>query len=153
MFIRHGPFSMHRSPVPPARTGVVTRRIASMVVLMVGMVAFTSCFRPGKGGGSQNAVTLLVNNRGYFDVNVHVLRSLGGTPKRVGQVTGNSSQRFRIAQSDLQGGTIMMVQVRAISGRQAWTSPSLAVDAGTVAILDVVSTNSGDVSQSQFYRQ
>lgn len=151
MRFRTDHFATRVLSVPPITLSA--RRFASMVAMVLGVLVFTSCYKPGRGAGSQSAVTLLVNNRGYFDVNVHVLRSLGGTPKRVGQVTGNSSQRFRIARSDLQGGTVMMVQVRAISGRQAWTSPSLAVDPGTVAILDVVSTNSGDVSQSQFYRQ
>lgn len=103
-------------------------------------------------GPAAPATTLHVENQGFLDVNVFVMRSPGSRGLRLGTVNGNSSRTFRVRLSDLQGGGQMVLQVRAISGRSTWTSPTLSVDIGTVARLDVISSG-GDLSRSQLYRQ
>jgi hypothetical protein len=124
----------------------------ALLMLLAGPIALISC-RKGIPGPSAPAVTLLVQNRGYFDVNVWVMRSPVARGARLGLVTGGSSQRFRVRDTDLQPGGLMVLQVRAVSGRTTWTTPSLSVNAGTVATLDLIATASGDLSQSRFYTQ
>jgi hypothetical protein len=104
-------------------------------------------------GPSTPTITLVVQNRGYFDVNVHVMRSPMTIGSRLGTVTGGSTQTFRVRETDLQPGGLMVLQVRAIGGRSTWTSPGLTVNIGSVARLDVIATSSGNLSQSQFYLQ
>jgi len=104
-------------------------------------------------GPAPRTVALHVENQGYFDINVFVMRSPMTRGTRLGTVSGGSSQTFRVRETDLQPGGLMVVQVRAISGRSSWTSPQLSVNIGSVARLDVISVGSGDLSRSQFYRQ
>ena len=104
-------------------------------------------------GAAAPAVTLSVTNRGYFDVNVYVLRSPVTNGTRLGSVSGGSTQTFRVKVTDLQQGTYMVLGVRPIAGRTSWTSQQLAVSIGTVAVLEVYSTSTGDLSQSRLYLQ
>jgi hypothetical protein len=94
-----------------------------------------------------------VSNRGFFDVNVFAIKSPVAQPIRLGMVTGGESETFRVSETDLQAGMVMVLQVRTIAGQTAWTTPSLAVSTSSVARLDVVTTSSGDLSQSRFYVQ
>ena len=68
-------------------------------------------------------------------------------------MTGGLDKTFNVAETDLQAGQNMVVQVRTIAGQTAWTSQSVNVNLGSVARLDVVSTSSGDLSQSKLYVQ
>lgn len=124
----------------------------AFAVLVAGIMSTAACHR-GTAGPSTPAVTLEVTNRGYFDVNVFVVRSPVAPPTRLGMVTGGLSKTFRVPETDLQAGQVMVLQVRTIAGRTAWTSPSLSVSIGSVARLDVVTTSNGDLRQSQFYIQ
>ncbi len=136
-----------RHPNGPRRT----RRWAWGVVLAT-MVMLIGCGKRIPGPASATT-TLHVENQGYFDVNVFVMRSPLTRGVRLGTVNGSSSRTFRVRMTDLQPGGQLVLLVRAISGRTAWTSPSLTVDIGTVARLDVISSSSGDLSRSQLYRQ
>ncbi|MDQ8164113.1 MAG: hypothetical protein P3C10_16160 [Gemmatimonadota bacterium] len=98
-------------------------------------------------------VMLIVENRGYHDVNVYAVRSEGARGTRLGTVIGNTTTTFRVRENDLQPGGIMVLQVRAIGGRSTWTTPGLLVGVGSIAKLDVVATGTTDLSQSQFYLQ
>jgi hypothetical protein len=128
------------------------RRHLAWAALVVGSVALMSC-RKGIPGPTPPAVTLMVENRSYFDVNVWVMRSPVARGTRLGLVNGGSTQTFRVRETDLQPGGLMVLQVRAISGRTTFTTPSLSVTAGTVAKLDLIATASGNLNQSQFYTQ
>lgn len=128
------------------------RQHLAWFVLVLGSVALMSC-RKGIPGPTPPAVTLMVENRSYFDVNVWVMRSPVARGTRLGLVNGGSTQTFRVRETDLQPGGLMVLQVRAISGRTTFTTPSLSVNAGTVAKLDLIATASGNLNQSQFYTQ
>ena len=122
--------------------------------LMLALVAFSgplACHR--STGSSTPKVTLEVTNRGFFDVNVFVVKSPVTTPIRLGMVTGGQSQTFRVPETDLQAGQAMVLQVRTIAGQTSWTSPSLVVSTESVAKLDVMATSSGDLSQTRLYTQ
>ena len=127
------------------------RRICYPALLALAVSATPACHR--NATSSAPRVTLEVTNRGFFDVNVFVVKSPVATARRLGQVSGGMSSTFRVPETDLQAGQMMVLQVRTIAGQTAWTSPSLVVSAASVAKLDVVSTSSGDLSQSRFYTQ
>lgn len=129
----------------------IWRRV-SLVALLVTSFAIISCGKRIPGPAART-ITLDVTNRGYFDVNVYVMRSGGTNPIRLGMVTGSFSQTFRVKETNLQADGVMVVHVRTIAGRTSWTSQPLAVNAGTVARLEVYTTSSGDLSQSRFYAQ
>ncbi len=130
-----------------ARPYAVRLTLLFVSLLLLGL---SGC-RFGKTGGAARTVTLVVENRGFYDVNVYAVRSPGARGVRVGTVVGNNTQIFRVRETDLQAGGIMVLQVRAIGGRNWWTSPGLLVGTGSIAKLDVVATGSSDLSQSQFY--
>lgn len=104
-------------------------------------------------GNGTLSVILNVNNRSFFDVNVYVLRSPGGAGRRMGTVSGGSTATLKVPETELQPGGRLQVSVRAISGRQAWISPSVSVSTRVIARLDINATNSGDLTQSQLYVQ
>jgi hypothetical protein len=128
------------------------RQHLALFALVVGSAGLMSC-RKGIPGPTPPAVTLMVENRSYFDVNVWVMRSPVARGTRLGLVNGGSTQTFRVRETDLQPGGLMVLQVRAISGRTTFTTPSLSVTTGTVAKLDLIATASGNLNQSQFYTQ
>lgn len=127
-------------------------RRVSLGAALVTSVAVTGC---GKRipGPAPRTITLDVTNRGYYDVNVFVVRSSVTNPIRLGTVTGSFSQTFRVKETDLQPSGVMVVHVRTIAGRTSWTSPPLSVNIGSVARLEIYSTSTGDLSQSRFYTQ
>ena len=94
---------------------------------------------------------LLVNNRGYYDVTVYVLKSPGTSGVRVGNVSGSSTASLSVRLTDLQAGGRLVLRVRAIGSRREWISPALSIGTGATARLNVFSTNSGDLSQSSLF--
>jgi hypothetical protein len=127
-------------------------RRVSLAALVVASLALWGCGKRIPGPAART-ITLDVTNRGYFDVNVYVMRSGGTNPIRLGMVTGSFSQIFRVKETDLQANGVMVVHVRTIAGRTSWTSPPLSVNIGTVARLEIYTTSTGDLSQSRFYTQ
>lgn len=128
-------------------------RLLFSCVALLGAAALLPSCRRGVPGPSAPAVTLVVENRGYFDVNVFAMRSPMTRGRRLGSVTGGMTQTFRVPETELQPGGLMVVQVRTIAGRSVWNSPRLAVNPGSVARLDVIATSNGSMIQSQFYIQ
>lgn len=96
-------------------------------------------------------VNLTVENQGYFDVNVYLLRTGNAIGRRLGTVNGNSARNFSFADIDLQPGGRLQVNARAIGSRAAWISPVLAMGPGDVAKLILVSGSNGELSRSQFF--
>lgn len=129
------------------------RLLGTILGLAAGtLLAATGC-RRGQSGAVPyvERVLLSVSNRGYFDVNIYIMQTAGMAGRRLGTVTGNSQANFWVAGSDLQPGNQLGLLLRAIGGRTTWMSPSVNVGEGIIARLDVFSTNSGDLYQSQLY--
>jgi hypothetical protein len=95
--------------------------------------------------------SLVVRNRGYFDVNVYTMSSPGAPPARLGTVVGSSTATFALRSRDLQPGDILVVWIRAIGALTSWTSPGVSVGPGLVAVLDVSSDAFGDCSSSNLH--
>lgn len=126
-------------------------RAAAALLLALGSAA---CFKgqPGVGTGVER-VTLLVSNRGYFDINIYAVRSTVVAGRRLGTVTGNSTATLMVPSTELQPGGQLALLVRAIGSRSSWMSPLVAIGPGVIARLDVYATNAGDLSQSQLFTQ
>ena len=131
---------------PIRRVLCISRHVVLALFTFSGTVA---CHRGAVG--TIPRVTLEVTNRSFFDVNIFVIRSPVAPPTRLGMVTSGLSEVFRVAETDLQPGQAMVLQVRTIAGQTSWSSPSVPIRTGSVARLDVIATGNGDLSQSQFY--
>ena len=130
----------------------LTRR-AMLSLLMAGsMAALSGCYRANSGSGQQTII-LLVNNRGFYDVNVYAMRASLSSGRRLGTVSGNSQATLRVPVNELQPGGGLVVNVRTVGGRYQWVSPSVQVGSGIVARLDVIQTANGELTQSQMYSQ
>lgn len=142
-------------PVPNRRTrdvAALLRAVAWMASLLV--VAFLSACSLAKLGGRgspQGTVALVVENRGYYDVNVYVVRTEGTRGARLGTVNGGATVTFKVRETDLQAGGLLQLQARAIGGRSTWSSPTLFVSSGMVVKLDLIAIGTTDLSQSQIY--
>ena len=95
--------------------------------------------------------SLVVRNRGFMDVNVYALRSLGADQARLGTVVGASTATFPLHSHDLQPGGLLMLRIHPIGGTRWWTSPSVSVGDGVMAVLDVNTDAFGDCSRSSLY--
>jgi hypothetical protein len=130
------------------------RQLVRHTVLSATLVAGVGCARAAKNTAPATRapdVVLVVSNRGFFDVNVYVVRSAGVTGRRIATVSGGGTATIKVPDAELQPGGRLQVNVRAIGARTAWTSPTVSVGSSTVARLDVLTTNSGDLSQSVLY--
>lgn len=96
-------------------------------------------------------VTLVVHNQGFFDVNVYVMQSASGTGIRLATVTGNTSATMKIPPNDLQLGYVLVLRLHAIGSRYWWDTPSVTMDAETIAHLDITSDPDGNLSRSSLY--
>lgn len=119
--------------------------------LMVALLSACSLAKLGGRGSPQGTVSLIVENRGYYDVNVYVVRSEGARGARLGTVNGGATVTFKVRETDLQAGGLLQLQARAIAGRSSWLSPTLFVSAGGVVKLDLIAIGTTDLSQSQIY--
>lgn len=141
--------------VPKRRTRDVARLLRlSVWMASVLVVALLSACRFGKLGGRgspQGTVSLVVENRGYYDVNVYVVRTEGVRGVRLGTVNGGATVTFKVRETDLQAGGLLQLQARAIGGRSTWSSPTLFVSNGMVVKLDLIAIGTTDLSQSQLY--
>ena len=139
---------------PTVTAHVVSRIRRSSVPFALALVALSGTLAcHNSATGSTSKVALEVSNRGFFDVNVFVVKSPLTTPIRLGMVTAGQSATFGVPETDLQAGQAMVLQVRAIAGQSSWTSPSLVVSPASLAKLDVMATSSGDLSQTRLYTQ
>lgn len=96
-------------------------------------------------------IVLVVRNQAYFDVNVYVIPSSSGGAVRLATVTGNSTATLKVPPHDLQMGYVLMVRLHAIGSRYWWDSPSVTLDQGTFARLDIASDPDGNLSRSTLY--
>lgn len=125
-------------------SGALVRAVA-----VVGLIAAAAPSCAIRGTGPTPAVSsLVVRNRGFLDVNVYAVPSSASTAIRLGTVVGTSTTTFPLHSQHLQPGDILVLRLRAIGGSRTWTSPSVSVGEGTLAILDVNTDPSGDCSTS-----
>lgn len=129
----------------------LTRR-AALLLLAGSVLTAPGCYR-GNGGTGQQTVVLLVNNRGFYDVNVYAMRATMASGRRLGTVNGNSQVTLRVPVNELQPGGGLVVNLRTVGGRHTWVSPPVQVGSGIVARLDIIQTASGELSQSQMFSQ
>ena len=120
-------------------------------LLVVALLAACSLTKLGGRGSPQGTISLIVENRGYYDVNVFVVRSEGMRGIRLGTANGGTTVTFKVRDTDLQAGGLLQVQARAIGGRSTWSSPTLSVSTCMVIKLDLNPTGTTDLSQSQLY--
>lgn len=125
-------------------------RLALACLTLVG--TGTSC----RGSRTQPAplpepVMLVVRNQGFFDVNVYVMQSSAGSGIRLATVNGNSSATLKVPPNQLQMGYMLVLRLHAIGSRYWWDSPSVSMDAESVAHLDITSDPDGNLSRSSLY--
>jgi hypothetical protein len=120
-------------------------------LLVVALLSACSLATLGGRGAPHGTLSLIVENRGYFDVNVFVVRSEGTRGARLGTANGGTTVTFKVRDTDLQAGGLLQLQARAIGGRSTWLSPTLTVGTGMVIKLDINATGTTDLSQSQLY--
>ena len=129
---------------------ISSRTIRALVVLGSFALSASSCmFR--RTGPEPTVSSVAVRNRGFFDVNVYSLPSPAAMPIRLGTVVGGSTATFPLHPHDLQPGNFLAVRIRAIGARSSWTSPTVSVGDGVLAVLDVDTDASGDCSRSNLH--
>ena len=142
-------------PVPNRRirdgAGLLRAGAWMASLLVVALLSACSLAKLGGRGSAQGTVSLVVENRGYYDVNVYVVRSEGTRGARLGTVNGGATVTFKVRETDLQAGGLLQLQARAIGGRSTWSSPTLFVSSGMVVKLDLIAIGTTDLSQSQIY--
>ena len=142
-------------PDPKRRTRDFARlvRLSTWLASVLAIVLLSACSlaKLGGRGTPQGTVALVVQNRGFSDVIVYVIRSEGARGARVGSVNGGSTMTFKVGENQLQAGGLLQLQARAIGGRTAWISPTVFVSSGGVVKLDLIAVGTSDLSQSQLY--
>lgn len=126
-------------------------RLARLLGAAILLAGAAGCASRGKPGSSLPDVPLVVRNSAYADVIIYANLAASDARVRVGTVTGNSDARFNVRRSLLRGDGYLVLSLRAIGSRYGWTTPSLSVQPGDAACLDVLSDASGDLSRSSFY--
>lgn len=136
-----------------ARNVTRRRRVSTWVasLLMVALISACALAKRGGIGAPQGTVALVVENRGYSDVIVYVVRSEGVLGSRVGAVNGGATVTFKVRETDLQAGGVLQLQARAMGARTSWTSPSLFVNSGGVVKLELIAVGTTDLTRSQIY--
>lgn len=135
------------------RTASHLLRRSAWLASVLGVALLPACGlnKLGGRGAPQGTVGVVVENRGFHDVNVYVVRSEGMRGARLGTVNGGATVTFKVRETELQAGGLLQLQARAIGGRSLWSSPTLFASSGMVVKLDLVAIGTTDLSQSQFY--
>lgn len=126
------------------------RRLATIPAVAL-LASALACAGRGKPGTPQPDIPLVVHNSAFNDVIIYAVPSGADTRVRIGNVTGNSDARFSVRRSLMRAEGILVLNLRAIGSRYSWTTPSLSVQQGDAACLDIFADASGDLSRSAFY--
>jgi hypothetical protein len=128
------------------------RNVALALAYCLTAIAAWGCHGSGlQQSALPQPAVLIVRNQGYFDVNVYVVPSSGGSAIRLATVNGNSTATLKIPPTELQMGYVLVVRLHAIGSRYWWDSPSVTLDPSTIARLDIASDPDGNLSRSSFY--
>ena len=109
------------------------------VTLIASLASAGACSRNRTTETAAPAVATLVNvrNNRFYDMDIFVLRSGGGTPTRLGLVTGNSSGRFTIPAYLVGAGTTLRFYADPVGPSGVRMSEDLNVQPGDVVQLDI----------------
>lgn len=132
------------------RCQVSPRTIKCLAILGILALSAPSC-RLGGTGPEPVISSLVVRNRGFLDVNIYAMQSAGAMPTRLGTVVGATTATFPLHAHDLEPGSFLVVRIRAIGSMRSWTSPSVPVGDGVLAVLDVNTDAFGDCSTSSLH--
>ena len=110
------------------------------VVLAAACLWAGACIGPKKNRPTpeQPPTTVAVENQGFLDANIYVLRS--SQRLRLGTARGNHTSEFKIPPHVIFGSTTLRFVVEPIGGRRQPTSPQISVSAGDEVQL-VISPN------------
>jgi hypothetical protein len=123
------------------------RGIALAGAIVLGVTACQSAPRPAP---EPIASALLVRNTSPFDVNVYALRG-NGDREWLTTVPAKGQRSLPVEPRVLLRGDRLIIQAQAIGSNSIWTSDPLGVNPNLVAMLDLATKNSGDLSKSLFY--
>ena len=108
------------------------------VLIAALLIAAGSCSSMRRGSGTAGADTIVdVRNNGFADVVMYLLAG-GADPFRLGMVSGNSSQTFRI-RSAMLGTGVLQLLARPIAQR-SYVLPPVSVSAGDHVRVSLEST-------------
>lgn len=93
-----------------------------------------NAFRPADGAAANGSVTLAVNNNNFADVDVYVVSE--GLATRLGTVTGNSKDTFRLDPSFFPAGDLRIVAT-PIGGNGRASSGPLNVAGGQTIVFNI----------------
>jgi hypothetical protein len=102
---------------------------------------------------AEPAVTLEVNNRSPFDVDVFALPTSGSQTRiRLGNVNGFTTAALYVPRhAQRLGGHSLVLYLHAIGSNQGWISPEVTISQGIMPCLDIHSDPSGNLDRSVFY--
>jgi hypothetical protein len=106
---------------------MTARHSAIVIALLTAIATLDACGKMRRGpAAEEEPIVVQVHNQSFPDVVMYVLPS--GDPRRIGEVTGNSSATFKLPSRMLTTGTLQLL-VRPIAGR-AYMLPPVPVSAG-----------------------
>ena len=109
-------------------------RLSSLLV--VALLALAACGKQPPASVDPDAPTsLTVENHGFLDVNVYVIRS--GTRIRLGQASGNDTETFVIPAHLVQSGISLRFQADPIGARAAPVTQDIVVFPGDQLVLRI----------------
>lgn len=88
------------------------------------------------------ATSLFVRNFTSFDVNVYAVPKADEKPVWLSRIPVGTSRTLTLTWSDLQANGGLVVRSQIVGSSKMWTSQSLIIDDGIVAVLDLRSDNS-----------
>jgi hypothetical protein len=114
--------------------------VAIYALACLGTTSACARFRSGSTGAAPAPVItrVEVDNRGYLDMNVYVMRD-GGAQRRLGTALGNSTTTLTIPQTMLSGATSLKFLADPIGGRRTSVSSTIIVNPGDIVTLRIPS--------------
>jgi hypothetical protein len=109
----------------------------TFVAALIVSLATAGCHRGGFANapeGTQGAVGLVVQNQNFYDMDVYVVSE--GVATRVGDVTGNSTARFRLDPSFFPSNELRIVATPVGGNGRAFSGP-LTVGPGQTIVFTV----------------
>jgi hypothetical protein len=106
----------------------ITRSAALGTLLLAAAVAGSACATTGQPAAEEERTTIEIQNQGFLDANVFVLR--GSQRTRLGTVPGVSTRTFTLPRGVVFGGTTLRFVAEPIGSRASPTSHEIVVHPG-----------------------
>ena len=126
-------------------------RPAGFLSIMLLTIASAGCH--ARTSPQPESMTLSVDNRSSFQVNIFAVPSLPSARIRLGSVAPLSAGQLSLTRSALGPGNELKVVVDPIGSTGEWVSPSLVVASGTRPCLRVEADVDGELGRSTLYTQ